>query len=111
MDAGTDLLGRLHLFDGREDVIIMDAVMDAGIPGQVEVFAEETFSGWPETSTCGHQISPLLALKLFRILHPESRIGIRLVALCVDRITMTQGASQAGAVRPGVQAVRRLLVL
>jgi hypothetical protein len=34
-----------------------------------------------------HQMSPLLAVKLFRTLHPEAQTQITLIGLIIDRLT------------------------
>ena len=76
---------------------------------------EETLSLWPETSPSVHQLSPLLAPKLFRQLHPEATTRILLVGLCVSRIELGSGmGAQAGgpseeSVAAGARMVHELL--
>ena len=80
VDAHTDLLAHLERFAQYDRVVLVDAVL-GGERGQVAVVDEETFAPWDERSPGSHSVSPLVAVKLFRQLHPASRTRILLVAL------------------------------
>jgi len=101
-DAHADLLSRIDSFPAYERVVLIDAILDPdakiGSAGCVVLLDEETLSLWPDTSPSVHQLSPLLAVKLFRQLHPEAATRIFLVGLCENRIELGRGMNaQAGA--------------
>jgi len=126
VDAHTDLLAQLETLASYEEVVLVDVVVGASgtpkpdvapsaesgeggsHPGDVAVIDEETFSGWPETSPSSHQISPLLAVKLFRALHPEAATRITLVALYADDIR-AESVIAPSVVAAGGEAVVRLI--
>ena len=89
-DAYTELLNRLEDFARYDQVLLIDAVLDPerrqGEPGRVEV---QALQSWRDDSPSAHQVSPLMAVKLFRLLHPEARTRILLVGLLVDEIRRT----------------------
>ncbi len=89
-DASTDLLCRIPDFAEYDQIVLIDAVLDPegklGKPGHIAAYEEAMFRAWPETSPSVHQVSPLLAVKLFRTLYPESRSQITLVGLIVDHV-------------------------
>jgi hydrogenase maturation protease len=89
-DASTDLLCRIPDFAEYDQIVLIDAVLDPegklGKPGHIAAYEEAVFRVWPETSPSVHQVSPLLAVKLFRTLYPESRSQITLVGLIVDHV-------------------------
>jgi hydrogenase maturation protease len=91
IDAGTDLLNYIESFVDYDHVVLIDAVLDPegklGLPGRVEILAEESFLSWSDKSQGAHQISPLLGVKLFRTLHPEARVQFHLVGLFVDQLS------------------------
>jgi hydrogenase maturation protease len=91
IDAHTDLLNHIEAFTKYDSVLLIDAILDPegklGEPGKVVVFDEETFQSFSETSQSIHQMSPLLAVKLFRTLHPEAQTQITLIGLVIDRLT------------------------
>jgi len=91
VDAGTDLLNHIESFAGYDRVVLVDAILDAeaklGPPGRVDVLKESSFLTWSEESQGVHQMSPLLGIKLFRVLHPDVRTEIHLVGLFVDQLT------------------------
>jgi hydrogenase maturation protease len=91
VDAGTDLLNHIESFAGYARVVLVDAILDPeaklGPPGRVAVVEESGFLSWSEASAGVHQISPLIAIKLFRTLYPEARTRIDLVGLFVDHLT------------------------
>ena len=112
-DAGTDLLNYIEDFSSYNRVVLIDAVLDPeaklGKPGSVLVLEENEFSSWPETSPGVHQITPLLGIKLFRTLHPESQTRITLVALLVDQLTHHIRHATAPRIEGAVTALRALL--
>jgi hydrogenase maturation protease len=92
IDAHTDLLNHIEDFTKYDSVLLIDAILDPegklGEPGKVVVLDESKLQSLPETSSSIHQMSPLLAVKLFRTLHPEAQqTQITLVGLIVDQLT------------------------
>jgi hydrogenase maturation protease len=104
VDAHTDLLAQVETLGSYDEVVLVDVVIGAGHPGDVEVVDEETFMRWPETSPSCHQISPLLAVKLFRTLQPQAATRITLVALHADAVRAAPGVA-ASVVAAGGEAV------
>jgi len=104
VDAHTDLLAQVETLASYDEVVLVDVVIGAGHPGDVEVVDEETFMRWPETSPSCHQISPLLAVKLFRALQPQAATRITLVALHADVVRALPGVATS-AVAAGGEAV------
>lgn len=92
-DAHTDLLNHLEDFARYDCIVLIDAILDPegkqGEPGRVAAIDETVFQSWPEASQSVHQVSPLLAVKLFRQLHPDAGSRIVLVGLFVDRVGRT----------------------
>ncbi len=116
VDAHTDLLGRIDSFPAYERVVLIDAILDPdaklGGAGRVVLLDEETLSLWPDTSPSVHELSPLLAVRLFRRLHPEAATRIFLVGLCENRIDMGGGRNaQAGATSQASVAAGAIMVL
>lgn len=106
-DAQPDLLAlldRLAAFDG---VVLVDAVLGSG-PREVTVVGEDTFVAWNAASPNAHTVSPLLAVNLFRALHPGERTRFVLVGLVVDRIDSASRVSPA-EVDVAVEAVLRII--
>jgi hydrogenase maturation protease len=112
-DAHTDLLNQIDTFAECDRVVLIDAILDPegkkGKPGRVLVMAEDEFLSWPEASQSVHQVSPLLAVKLFRILHPAAQTQITLVGLIVDRIDQAPRYATAEIIKEGAAAVRALV--
>ncbi len=100
-DAHTDLLSRIDSFPAYGRVVLIDVILDPdakiGSAGSVVLLDEETLSLWRDTSPSVHQLSPLLAVRLFRQLHPEAATRIFLVGLCENRIEIGKGMN----VQPG----------
>ncbi len=94
--AQTDLLGYLDLFSGYDLIVLIDAILDPEMrmapPGEVVTLAEECWTDFPDSSPSAHQVSPLLAVRLFRELHPCAGTRFMLVGLCTDWIHMGHGA-------------------
>jgi len=107
VDAHTDLLAQVETLGAYDEVVLVDVVI-GGHAGEIAVVDEETFMRWPESSPSCHQISPLLAVKLFRALHPEAATRITLVALHADELRAAPGVA-ASVVAAGGEAVLRLI--
>ena len=94
-------------------VILIDAILDPngkmGSPGHVITVAEDSFSCWNEVSASAHQMTPVTAIKLFRMLNPAAETRIYLVGLLVDRITHTPSYATPERAATGADAVRLLL--
>jgi hydrogenase maturation protease len=91
IDAHTDLLNHIEDFEKYDSVLLIDAILDPqgklGEPGKVVILDEAKLQLLPETSQSIHQMSPMLAVKLFRTLHPEAQTQITLIGLIVDQLT------------------------
>jgi hydrogenase maturation protease len=109
IDAGTDLIDHLDDLPAYDHIVMVDAVTGTGRPGDVITVEEEVFSRWPESAASCHHLSPLVTVKLFRVLHPEAATRVTLVAYCANEITLGPGLPDA-AVAAGALAVARLLV-
>jgi len=119
VDAHTDLLGQIESFPAYARVVLVDAILDPGArvgnPGEVVLVEEDTLSAWPEASPGIHQLSPVLAVRLFRSLHPRAATQILLVGLCTDRAVIVPatdagpGALDEQSVAEGAGKVRALL--
>jgi hydrogenase maturation protease len=90
IDAHTDLLNHIEDFAKYDCVLLIDAILDPegklGEPGKIVVVQEEKLQSLPEASQSVHQISPLLAVKLFRTLHPEAQTQFTLIGLIIDQL-------------------------
>jgi hydrogenase maturation protease len=105
VDAHTDLLAQVETLGSYDEVVLVDVVIGAGRPGDVEVVDEATFMRWPETSPSCHQISPLLAVKLFRALQPQAATRITLVALHADVVRAAPGVATSVVAAGGAAVV------
>ena len=112
VDAGTDLLNHIDSFSKYDRVVLLDAILDPegklGPPGRVAVLEEQSFLSWSETAQGVHQISPLVGIKLFRLLNPEARVEIRLVGLFVDRLSSSPMYMTNERIQEALEAVRSL---
>ena len=104
-DAHTDLLGRIDDFIACDLVILVDAVVGVGRPGEVKVFDEAAFSCWDAPSPSVHQVSPVAAIRLFRALHPGAATRIVLVALCIPRLDRASAFADDAAIETAVELV------
>jgi len=90
INAYTDLLNHIESFAEHDRVVLIDAILDPenklGTTGQIVALPEEQFLSWSESSPSVHQMSPLLAVKLFRQLYPAAQTQISLVGLLVDQL-------------------------
>lgn len=112
-DAHTDLLNQIDSFAEYDRVVLIDAILDPegkmGKPGRVLVLTEDEFHPWPETSQNVHHVSPLLAVKLFRLLYPTAQTQITLVGLLVDGIDRAPRYATGETIEQGAAAIRALL--
>ncbi len=107
--AGTDLIGLIDRFPAYDHVILVDAVLGRGAAGVI-AFREEAFQQWPDSSSSVHQISPLVAVRLFRNLHPGTATRISLVGYCVDQVDLDSGGTlDEGVLAAGADLVLSLL--
>jgi hydrogenase maturation protease len=113
IDAHTDLLNHIEDFLEYDRVILIDTVLDLegklGKPGRILVRGEEAFRCWPEESHGAHQMSPLLAVKLFRSLHPDAQTRITLVGLLVDQVAHEPRYATGSRIEEAAAAVQSLL--
>lgn len=105
LDVDTDLLGHLHRFAGRDEVILLDAVLDDDASG-VAIIDEATFSTWETRSTGAHGMSAVMAVRLFRTLQSDGP-RITLVAYRVSEAEFLRPLDDS-QIREGAEAVRRL---
>jgi len=112
VDAHADLLGQIDRFAAFEHVVLVDAILvgEGGIASTdlVVTLEEEHMEAWPEASPGVHQLSPLLAVRLFRRLYPDAATRIHLVGLQTSSVSSRSGLA-AEAVAAGVTKVRELL--
>jgi hydrogenase maturation protease len=109
IDAHTDLLNYLESFVDCDRVLLIDTILDPenklGRSGEIVVLKEEEFLSWSESSPSVHQMSPLLAVKLFRQLYPEAKTQISLIGLLVDQLTRTPNYATAERVQEAATTV------
>jgi hydrogenase maturation protease len=109
-DAHTDLLGQIDNFANYDRILLIDAVLDPerklGQTGRVVVIDESAFLSWPESSQGVHQMSPLLAVRLFRRLYPQAQAEIILVGLLVDHLGPLPVYATEAAIREAFEALR-----
>jgi hydrogenase maturation protease len=112
VDVHTDLLNHIEDFATSDSVLLIDAILDPdnkiGKSGQVVVLRESEFLSWCETSPSAHQMSPLMAIKLFRQLYPEAHTRIFLVGLLVDKLTSSTHYATAVRIREAASTVLSL---
>jgi hydrogenase maturation protease len=113
IDAHTDLLNHIETFAACDRVVLIDAILDPenklGKPGQVVALREEEFLPWSEASPSVHQMSPILAVKLFRQLYPAAQNTFTLVGLLVDQLTHAPRYATADRIHEAAAIVRDFL--
>jgi hydrogenase maturation protease len=96
--AYDDLLGCIDQFSQYDQVVLIDTVLDTseliGASGCCVLLDERQLMGWSADSPSVHQVSPLMAIKLFRQFQPDAKTLISLVALCTDKIQMQSSLSK-----------------
>jgi hydrogenase maturation protease len=109
LDAGTDLLAVLDRLAGYGHVVLVDALLGGGRAGEVVVLGGPELDQLPAVASSAHAVSPLVALRLWRGLHPAAPPRLTLVALRAGAIRLGEPLP-AGAVEAGARAVRRVAV-
>lgn len=107
IDGGTDFLFCLDQFASYDLVVLIDAFLGPS-PREVAVIDESGFAEWTAHSTTSHELSPLVAVRLYRALHPESDIRFVLVGLRVDPADFSRSIVLAEA-QVGADAVLRVV--
>lgn len=107
LDAHTDLLGQLDLLAQYQRVVLIDCMVGGQSSG-VGVYEEERLADWSDASPGAHEVSPLLAVKLLRRLHPGAVPELVLVGWSVDEVSRAAGLCDH-AVEEGVRLVADLL--
>ncbi len=98
-EAGTDLLGCAGQMAGREQVTLLDAILDPAEPGALRVF-DGDFSALETSQPGAHQLSVAGSLELLRTVYPELRdIRFRLLAVAVGSVEARPELSSALAAR------------
>lgn len=108
VDAHTDLLAYIDQFGQYDRVILVDAVISK-TGGGVTIYDEKTFLGWDDSSPGAHELSPLMAVKLFRQLGQSPGPAITLVAHVIHDDDFPRPPTDS-EVSAGVTAVRRVLI-
>ncbi|MBN1570736.1 MAG: hydrogenase maturation protease [Acidobacteria bacterium] len=112
VDAHTDLLNHLEEFAEYDLILLIDAILDPdnklGQPGRIVALREKEFLHWSEASSSVHQMSPMLAVKLFRQLYPENRSRIFLIGLVVDQLTRDLRYATQERIRLAAAAIKNL---
>ena len=113
IDAHTDLLNYIEDFVTYDRVLLVDAILDPerklGEPGALVLLDEAQLQSLPETSQSIHQMSPLLGVKLFRALHPESRTQITLIGLIIDRLTVKPHYAEPGRIAEALAVIQKYI--
>jgi hydrogenase maturation protease len=113
VDAHTDLLNHIEDFAEYENVLLIDAILDPegklAEPGNVVALDEEKFKSFSEVSQSVHQISPLMALKLFRVLHPQAQTKIILIGLIIDRLASKPRYATSDRAAVAAALIKRIL--
>jgi hydrogenase maturation protease len=112
-NAHTDLLNHIEDFAAHDRIVLIDAILDPESKldktGQIIVLPEERFLSWSESSPSVHQMSPLLAVKLFRQLYPAAKIQISLVGLLVDQLAHEPRYATDDRIKEAAATIRALL--
>lgn len=108
LDAQTDLLGQIDRLARYERIILVDAILDVASFGQVAVYDEDRFAGWSDASSSCHLVSPLVAIKLLRRLHPGTTPRVLLVGWSVGEVSRSRAVPEP-VVEAGVRMVVDLL--
>jgi hydrogenase maturation protease len=113
IDAQTDLLHHIEDFTKYDNVLLIDAILDPegklGEPGNVILLDEAAFQSFSETSSSIHQMSPLLAVKLFRALHPEAQTQITLIGLIIDQLAFQPRYATSDRIAKAAAVIRKII--
>jgi hydrogenase maturation protease len=97
LDAHTDLLAQIENFPSYELVILVDALLDpagaVGAAGEVFAVDQSQLLSFPDDAASIHQISPVTAVKLFCLLHPDATTRFILVAYSTSEMTFSGALS------------------
>lgn len=114
VDARTDLLNHIEDFPEYDRVVLVDAVLDPekklGESGAIVMLDEEAMEFFSEKSAGVHQMSPLLAIRLFRTLHHEAATQIFLIGLLVDQITHDPHYATPDRIAEAAADIRRMVI-
>lgn len=106
----SDLLTQIDCLEAHETIVLVDAVTGGTVyPGTVEALEEAGLLGWEARSTSAHRLSPVEALRVFRVLCPQATTRIVLVALHTATIGPERVHLHAGTIEEGAGLVRALL--
>jgi hydrogenase maturation protease len=106
----TDLLGWLDRFGQYQRVILVDALLDPQGPrGEVTVLSEAQLASFPDDSPSVHQMSPLLALRLFRSLYPAATTEILLVVFHTPELRITPAPLPAPSIAAALSLIQSLI--
>jgi len=108
LDAHTDLLGHIDRFPSYPLVILVDVLLDPSAPGTVVTVDEPTLLSFSDEAPSIHQISPVMALRLFRQLHADAPTRIALVAYRVREVSFS-GSLDEAVIAQAAREVLRLL--
>lgn len=113
LDAHTDLLGHIDRFASYPLVIIVDALLDpagkVAPEGEVVTLEEATVLLLPDAAPPSiHQISAVMALKLFRQLHADTPTRIVLVVYCTHQVSFS-GSLNEEIIEQAANKVLRLI--
>lgn len=93
--GGTDLVRHASEMEGRNRVILVDAMQDASQPGSISVFEDDFFEleGRQENA---HQLSVAEAVRLLRIASPSLKpVHFTLLAVAIASASINQELSPA----------------
>jgi len=105
VEAGTPGLAALALFEGCDDVIIVDALMPGGVPGQLTRPPLETVEA--ETSLPGHGVGVGYLLQALAI-QPKSLPRIQIIAVETSAVALFRPGLSEPVARAVEEAVSLL---
>ena len=112
LDAHTDLLGHIDRLASYPLVVIVDALLDpagkVAAAGSLVILDEVRLLSLPDEAHSIHQISPVVALKLFRQLYPDAVTRIVLVAFCASEVQF-RGTLKEDTIAQAANEVLRLV--
>ncbi len=110
LDVHTDLIGNLDRFAAYDHVILVDTILNETTAG-VAVVDEPIFSSWDTRSAGTHEMSAVMAVRLFRTLQMKDAPPHPRITLVAYRVSETdfQQAPDSSIIMDGMRAVRRLI--
>ena len=95
--GGTDLLRYSDQIEGRDRVLVVDAMLDDSEPGTVKVFHDE-LREMEDLQEHAHHLSPIQAIRLLQITNPSFQsVRFELIAVSVGSVRASPESTQ----RPG----------